>query len=230
MTGEPAPGGYARYALYWMPRPGTPMAEAGAAWLGWDPATGAEDKARAADPRVAAPRRYGLHATLKAPFALAPGGDAAGLQAALAAFAAATPPAEGPRLALTGALGFLALMPDGPCPAIDALADACVERFDRFRAPLSDAERARRGAERMDPATRARFERWGYPYVKEGFRLHITLTGRLEASARAAAEAELKARFGPLLGTPFAVDALALVGDPGGGQAFRLIRHYTLTG
>ena len=75
-----------RQAIYFAPPAGSPLARFGAAWLGWDPEAGAEVEglpvAGLPLPRealVAAPRRYGFHATLKPPFRLAAGRDAAGL-------------------------------------------------------------------------------------------------------------------------------------------------------
>ncbi|MEM6679696.1 MAG: DUF1045 domain-containing protein [Pseudomonadota bacterium] len=222
--------GYARYAVYWAPRPGSPLAAAGAAWLGYDPVNGQSDAARAADRRVTAPRRYGLHATLKAPLVLAEGRSVAALDEALQGLSKNVAPAQGAPLTIASDLGFLALLLSAPSPAIDALATKAVRALDPFRAPLTDAERARRGADRLDPAARARLEAWGYPHVMEGFRFHITLTDRLEPAAAAATAAELAPRFADYLDQPFVLDALALFGDPGGGRPFRQLRHYPLTG
>ena len=74
-------GAMYRYALYYAPPPGTALAAFGARWLGRDP-DGAEAPASPELARVtpgewrravALPRRYGFHATLKAPFSLAEG-------------------------------------------------------------------------------------------------------------------------------------------------------------
>ncbi|MFN3614080.1 MAG: phosphonate metabolism protein, partial [Rubrimonas sp.] len=71
--------GYARYAIYYAPEPGSALARAGAAWLGADPAGAPPPPIEPAGlprPRaelVSRAARYGLHATLKAPFRLAPG-------------------------------------------------------------------------------------------------------------------------------------------------------------
>ncbi|MEO0426016.1 MAG: DUF1045 domain-containing protein [Pseudomonadota bacterium] len=222
-------GGYARYAVYWAPAPGSPLATAGAAWLGYDPVTGLADPARAADPRVAAPRHYGLHATLKPPFRLASGATAEALDAAIAALALRHEPAIAPGLRVDASLGFLALRPAGPCPAIDTLAGEVLMALDGFRAPLTDEDRARRQADSLDPEARARLERWGYPHVLAAFRFHITLTGRLGREESETTAAELRQRFAPHLGGEFAADALALFGDPGNGTGFRLLRHYPLT-
>lgn len=223
-------GGYARYAVYWAPSPGSGLAEAGAAWLGYDPATGLGDPSRASDPRVTAPRRYGLHATLKPPFRLAPGATVEALDAAVSTLATRRAPATAHGLAVDPGLGFLALRPAGPCPAIDALAAEVVMSLDGFRAPLTDEDRARRGADSLAPDARERLERWGYPHVLEAFRFHITLTGRLASDEAEATATELRGRFAPHLGGAFTVDALAIFGDPGNGTGFRLLRHYPLTG
>ncbi|MEO1773716.1 MAG: DUF1045 domain-containing protein [Pseudomonadota bacterium] len=222
--------GFARYALFWAPRPGEPLARAGAAWLGWDPATGEAAAARADDPRIKAPRRYGLHATLKAPFRLAPGAEVAALDKALQTFAAARAPAVGPGLMLDDGLGFMALRPMAASPAIDALAGDCVTVFDHFRAPLTEEDRRRRGADRLSPRERALLEAHGYPYILDRFRFHITLTGRLKAGEAAETALELNDRFGGFLTPAFRIDAIALFGDPGSGAGFRLLRHYALTG
>jgi hypothetical protein len=108
--------------------------------LGWDAETGREvGHPQAALPRPLAeltrtPRRYGFHATLKPPFRLAEGADAAALDQMMRELAARTPPATGPGLAPSARLGFLALMPTGPAPALDELAAACTRGLDRFRA------------------------------------------------------------------------------------------------
>ena len=144
-----------RYAVYYAPPRGHPLKQLADAWLGRDP----DGDRRVSLPVVpeltperlleitAFPRHYGFHATLKAPFALAEGVEAAGLVGDVEAFAAARH-----RFALrlrVGELGgFLALLPAEPCPAMDRLAAACVEEFDRFRAPLAAEDRARRRPER----------------------------------------------------------------------------------
>jgi hypothetical protein len=72
---------------------------------------------------------------------------------------------------------FIALVPQTPSPAIDRLAADCVEAFDQFRAPLSAAERKRRFAAGLSKRQAKYLERYGYPYVMDEFRFHMTLTG-----------------------------------------------------
>ncbi|GMG83372.1 DUF1045 domain-containing protein [Paralimibaculum aggregatum] len=223
--------GYERYAVYWAPAPGSALAEAGADWLGWDPAAcqpRPQSEAQAA--LTEAPRRYGFHATLKPPFRLNRGTHPADLDAALAALAAEIAPVAAPPLALDAALGFAALRPSGPCPELDALAAACVTRLDPLRAPLSEAELEKRRAGRLEPREEAHLRRWGYPYVLDAFRFHLTLSGRLHPEAAPAVLARAAAAFGPAIAGPLAIDALCLFGDPGAGAAFHLVARHRLAG
>jgi hypothetical protein len=61
------------------------------------------------------------------------------------------------------------------------------------------------------------------------FRFHVTLTGPLGAGEAERVRASLAPRLGPLLPRPFALDALAHVGE-GEDGFFRLIRRHTLHG
>ena len=224
-----------RYAIYAAPPTGAPLARWGAAWLGRDAESGAvpapppvpgwseADLARV----TAAPRHYGLHATLKPPFRLAAGADEGKLLAAAEAVAASLPPPSPTRLRLTAIGGFLALVPDGPAPALHALADACVERLDPFRAPPDAAELARRRPQRLSAREREHLSRWGYPYVFDTFRFHITLTGSLEAVERDALHRALTPLVAPVIAAPLRLDDIALFVQENGAP-FRLARRFPL--
>src|SRR5208337_1729818 len=79
---------FQRYAIYWTPEPGSDLEAFGRRWFGQAAERFglAPDLARRA---VKNPARYGLHATLKAPFRLREGARACDLQRALDAFCAA---------------------------------------------------------------------------------------------------------------------------------------------
>lgn len=225
---------FKRYAVYHAPPPG-PLADFGASWLGWDAAAGAgcahpdlPGLPRPVAELTARPRKYGFHGTLKPPFRLAPGRDPAALAAALAGFARREAPVTlaGLRLARLG--GFLALVPDGDPAPLAALAARVVEHFDPYRAPLGADERARRGPGLSTRQARM-LERWGYPFVMEEFRFHLTLTGPLDPGVAEATMAALAPRLAPLLPRPFRVDALCLFGEGGDGR-FRLVHRYPLSG
>ncbi|SEL14174.1 Protein of unknown function [Roseovarius nanhaiticus] len=227
-------GRYRRYAIYWTPAPG-PLARFGAGWLGWDPAAG-QSIQRAGMPGISqdrlavlteGPDRYGLHATLKAPFCLAPGASESDARAALEAFAARTAPVQADGLALARMGRFLCLQLDGDERAVSALAADAVHALDPLRAPLTEAEMARRG--RMTPEAEALIRRWGYPHVMERYRFHVTLTARLEDSAREEVRAALAPFLAPLLPRPFRIDALSLMGEDRAGR-FHLLGRVPLTG
>ena len=228
--------GYARYAVFWAPQAGSGLARFGAAWLGWDAEAGCDvaqpdvPLPRPLDQITSTPRRYSFHGTLKPPFRLAEGTDAAALDHATRELAARIAPVTAPGLTPSAGLGFLALMPTAPDPALDALAAACTRGLDRFCAPSDPAELAQRRARGLTPRQDTNLTRWGYPYVLDDFRFHLTLSGRLRPGEAAALIEAVNALAAPHLEPVLHIDDLCLFGDPGGGGGFRLLRRYPLTG
>lgn len=205
-----------RYAVYYAPAPDDPLWRFGSSVIGRDASRGesVEPPPLGFDPGIwaswtAEPRRYGFHATLKPPFRLATGLTEADLLAAAADFAAARRafPITGLRVAAIGS--FLALVPAGPEPELDRLAADAVVAFDRFRAPPEPEETAKRLAAPLSARQRDHLDRWGYPYVFEDFRFHMTLTGRLPDDRRGSVAAALTAAFGALGGAR-EIDAVTL--------------------
>jgi putative phosphonate metabolism protein len=225
-----------RYALYYAPAADTALARFGAAIIGYDADSGAEvpflapDSAEDWAALTAEPRKYGFHATLKAPFALADGADRAAIEADMRAFAAANAPVALDGLAVTAIGPFCALTPVGDATALDALASRAVVAFDRHRAPLTEAERARRLKSPLTPRQIRHLDAWGYPYVHEDFRFHMTLTGPLHADIRDAVRERLATRFAVAVGEgPVVVDQIALFHQPPGGR-FRIAARAPLSG
>ena len=130
------------------------------------------------------PRKYGFHATLKAPFHLSSASTEQQLINALENFAALgqAPPVITPSVQMLS--GFVAVVPAERQPAVDALAASCVTLFDAYRAPMTPQERARRVAAGLTASETANLDRWGYPYAFGDFRFHMTLTGRIAVSRR----------------------------------------------
>ncbi|MEE8455795.1 MAG: DUF1045 domain-containing protein [Limibaculum sp.] len=228
--------GYTRYAVFWAPQAGSGLARFGATWLGWDAEAGCDvAKPDVPVPRpleqiTHAPRRYSFHGTLKPPFRLAEGADAATLDQATRELAARTRPVTAPGLAPSTRLGFLALMPTGPAPALDALAAACTRGLDCFRAPASEAKSTQRHARSLTPRQEANLTRWGYPYVLDDFRFHLTLSGRLRPGEAEPLTEAVMALAAPHLEPILHLDDICLYGDPGAGEGFRLLRRYPLAG
>ncbi len=223
---------YKRYAVYYTPQPG-PLAEFGAAWLGWDVETGAE----VAHPNVpylplpvaeitATPRKYGFHATLKPPFRLAMGFTEADLVEAVDILGSRTfHPVMGLTLELTPLGRFLALTARGNTAQLGGLAAMCVETLDIFRAPPSEAELAKRRASGLSPEQELNLLTWGYPYVMGQFRFHMTLSGKLPKSALSQTRAALDPVLQPMLSQPFELDTISLVGEDDEGRIHLMHRH-----
>ena len=223
----------ARYALYFAPGAGHPLWTAGCAWLGRDAESGA---ATGGGSHRADPRRYGLHATLKPPFALRDGATRSQLLAALSHFADENAPFDMPPLAVATLAGFIALRPAANDATalgqpLRSLADNCVRLFDDFRARPSAAELARRLVPEFDAGQRGNVARWGYPHVFDRWRFHITLSDSLPATPegeRAGAEllAAATRHFAAALAQPLRCDGVALFVEDAPGADFRLDRRF----
>ena len=225
----------ARHALYFAPRAGTRLAHFGDHWLGRDAESGALldqpglegwDDARL---RLLtdAPRHYGFHGTLKPPFRLAQGYDSDMLRQALLGFAASRSAFEIHALQLQEIGNFLALTARGAVPALRDLADACVMEFDSYRAPPDAAEIAKRQAAGLTPRQQELLARWGYPYVLDEFRFHLSLTGPIEdRQERARLAAALAPLVESIVSEPVPVGEVCLFVQPDRTTPFRLTDRF----
>lgn len=218
---------FERYAVYYTFEDA--LGELGAAWLGWD-ITAAGKVAHPNLPEVdldkitARPRKYGLHATIKAPFRLADGCTETDLRRAFAHLCADLRPVAMGRLELTQIGRFLALCAPQGEAAVIPLAASVVQALDRFRAPLSDAELARRNPARLSSAQLYNLNTWGYPHVMQQFRFHVTISAPLKPAELPIATRVAQEYFAPHLGQPFALDALTLVGQDAKGMFHSVVR------
>ncbi len=218
-----------RYAIYYVPPPGTALAAFGARWLGRDApnlaGVSAEDWRRA----VAALRKYGFHATLKAPFRLAAGTDQRSLADALERFGRTRGPAPVGKLALRVLSDFLALAPMERGAGAELAAD-CVGAFDAFRAPATAAETARRQPDGLTALERTNLECWGYPYVMEDYRFHLTLTGPLDEAGRARFGPAIARAALPAIAEPVEIADICLCGQASPEAEFRVLGRFALEG
>jgi putative phosphonate metabolism protein len=220
-----------RFALYFTPPADHPLVGRAASWLGRDAFGGetmAVPEARANVTESA--RRYGFHATLKAPFRLHEGESVEALETALDRFVRETAPVTIPVLALQQLGRFFALVPDEQPAELTALAARVVEAFEPFRAPLSEAEIAKRSPETLPKPERDNLLRWGYPYVMDAFRFHMTLTDKIAPEESDTMRAALEREFAPFIGKPLAVDHLALFVEPEPGAPFTVQKLVELEG
>lgn len=219
-----------RYAIYFIPRPDTALYRFGASVLGRDCYTNRDvDPIGGVDALtwtewVREPRVYGFHATLKAPFHLSSAADEAVLVRAVRDFAADMPAVLVGALAVRELGSFIALVPETRHALLSRLAQACVREFDRFRAPLIAHDRDRRRAAGLSARQEQNLVRWGYPYVNEDFRFHMTLTGPLATADRARALQFLCEKFERLAGhNSLIVDQIVLARQKDKATPFEVI-------
>ena len=225
-----------RYAIYYSPDVAEPLGRLGHGWLGVDPATGDRPLCPAALPEppedlTSGPRHYGFHATLKAPFELADRATGDDLLAFARQFAARVAPvtlADGLVVATLGR--FLALVPAATPDELGALAGHVVRAFEPYRGPLGSFDLGRRRLAQLTPQQEQNLVDWGYPYVFEEFRFHMTLTPQLDDGARAAWLHRLQAGFAELDGKPVVLDRICVFHQAARTLPFRQIAAIPLGG
>ena len=229
----------ARFAVYYAPQENSPLHDFARSWLGRDAQTGREIPlndgaylpASVLREVTASPRHYGFHATLKPPFVLAPGRTVPELVREAASFAKETVPLDLPSLVLKWIGGFLAIVPGEEPQGLQELAAQCVRRFDGFRAPPGPEETKKRLAAGLSQRQQELLAQWGYPYVMEEYRLHLTLSNRLrdeELKDKLWREADL--RLGNILDNGLALDSICLFRQPDLDRPFSLAERFALTG
>jgi putative phosphonate metabolism protein len=222
-----------RYAIYYAAEPGSALTNFGASLLGYDAYGGEELPFPDGVPPdwrdlTQDPRKYGFHATLKAPMALAPGRTEAQLVGACELFADAARPVPLIRPVVDSISGFIAVIPSEPSADLQQLAAEATRAFDFFRAPLTPEDRARRNPDRLTAKQCEYLDRWGYPYVMEQFRFHMTLTTRLPAERRDSVVAMLRDRFAAIDLATLEIDRIALFRQDDAASRFRIIGHWPL--
>ncbi|MDO5648280.1 DUF1045 domain-containing protein [Paracoccus sp. (in: a-proteobacteria)] len=221
-----------RYAIYYVPRAGD-FADQMAAWLGWDLAQGRAvahpvlDLPRPVADLTRSPRRYGFHGTIRAPFRPGDGVTQDAIIARADDLARAFAPLRFDGVELVDLHGFLALTPVGGQGALNDLAAHVVRGTNDLRAPLNDADIARRNPDRLTPHQRGLLDQWGYPFVMDQFRFHLTLTDHLPDAERGAVADALRGWL--RLPRPFTIDDLCVVGQDELGR-FHLIHRSPLSG
>ncbi|MDO8874866.1 MAG: DUF1045 domain-containing protein [Pseudolabrys sp.] len=217
-----------RYAIYFVPSAESSLYRFGASVLGYDSYRG-EARSIAGAPDdwndiTQEPGVYGFHATLKPPFVLADGHDETSLARAVKNFAHNHAAVLIGEMAVRELGSFIALVPQSPRPLLNALAEACVREFDRFRTPMSEQERARRMTPGLTDRQIVNLARWGYPYVCEDFRFHMTLTGALSAQKRDRALRFLCEKYEQVPGvTSVTVDQIVIARQIETATPFRVI-------
>ena len=226
-----------RYAIYYAPREVHPLSQMTSAWLGRDAFTNTVCDRPVLegldginlDQLTQDARHYGFHATLKAPFELHPEQDEAGLLLAFKALTTRHAPFQAD--IQVAALGpFLAFVLAMDSLQMQALHTDCVVALDGFRAPLSDFDLNRRLHAGISPRHESQLREFGYPYIFDDFRFHMTLTERIPDQARRAQVlAVLQDHFQAFAG-PHKFETLAVFKQGARDEPFTILDLQSLTG
>lgn len=217
-----------RYALYFTPPKDHDLTRAASKWLGRDAFSGETLQQYAIGTLsekyitdlTAAPRRYGFHGTLRAPFYLSEEKSETELVSATDSFVKSQKPFVMPALKV-GRLGpFFALVPTDDTTELNQFTDKVLKAFEPFRAPLTEADYQRRKPERLTERQRDYLKEWGYPYIFDDFRFHMTLTGPVPEQEADVVEEILEAFFAPYLKTPVSCSGPALFVEAKAGGPF----------
>ena len=223
-----------RFAIYYAPSATSDLWERAATWLGRDCSDGdlfdgpvaGIDRDRLLNLTQSA-NRYGFHATLKAPMVLVEGASEADLRSAITTFASEHQPIDLGKPQLASLDGFLALLVD-PNDDLQDFAAHVVERFDVFRAPMSSKDRAARVSRNLSERQVELLDAYGYPYVFDEFRFHMTLSDRLAQDDAADIAQAATTWFAPVLDAPLILDRIALYHEPDAGKPFNRVGDFKL--
>lgn len=225
-----------RYAIYFVPAADSALYRFGASLIGYDAYSGhplafhegIEAEVEGWERFTNDPRKYGFHATLKAPISLAAGKNESELIAAMGEFAQTPRAIPVITPTIRSISRFIAIVPETRCEELQAFAQDCVTMLDSFRAPLTAADRERRNLSALSERQITYLDRWGYPYVLEEFRFHMTLAGSLPANRLEVVTTTLQQRFATLGLTSIPIDRLTLLRQDDATSRFKVIRHWPL--
>jgi len=227
-----------RYAVYFSPAITSPWWAFGAGWLGRNECSNLpleqakleEISSEALYAMTQSPRRYGFHATLKAPFHLKSNFGESDLIEKLVLLSKQLQPVELGSMCAVKMGDFVALVPQAMSTQLNTLAEKCVTEIDDMRAPLTAIEIARRNVDSSDVRGQFLLEKFGYPHVLERFIFHFTLSGRITPQE---ADSLIKTVMNPVAqlnqNFPLVLDRLCLFVEDSPGAPFRRIVDMALT-
>lgn len=220
-----------RYAIYYLPPSDGALWRFGCSVIGYDSSSGRDIETFVPGfdmtPLTREPARYGFHATLKAPFRLRESVTQDDLVAAMIDFARQQAPVHLGSLAVNRIAGFIAMAPRSPQRRLNEFAALCVQTFDVFRASMSEDERQRRLNVPLSPRQQNYLDLWGYPYVLDEFRFHLTLTDSLSESLSEHLAQALSQLYAPI-DAVHRIEQISLCAQSQPGERFREIARFTL--
>lgn len=227
---------YKRVAIFYAPGSQTPLANFGAHWLGWDvehakrvPHSQVDGLPAPISELVATPQKYGFHGTLKAPFRIRDDQTIDGLKDAMKAFSDQCKPFVIGKMKVATLGSFVAIIQENASDNFAEFASEIVRNFEDYRAPLRDEDIAKRRKAGLTPRQDELMLKWGYPYIFDQFKFHLTLTGKLsEQNAQIVCD-RLTDHLKPILDTPVEAVDLCLYGEREDGR-FEIIERFPFLG
>jgi len=228
-----------RHAAYFAPAPKSQAWDLGSQWLGrcahqltaLKQPQFKEFSAELFAGLTSAPRLYGWHATLKAPFELNPNTQFEDLQPAFRHLAHHTASAFHLPLKLVEMGDFLALVPSQPSAELQKLAAHCVEALHPLALPLSVSELQRRTGAGLTARQNELLQQWAYPFVMDQFQFHMTLSGSLkniDPSLKLDLKAAAQEWFAPLLSDGLEIDAVSWFSQDQKNGNFQWVERFEL--
>lgn len=226
--------GFARYAIYYTPQPGTALAAFGRSWFGRAndgailQAFSTSGLTGIATPSATPGRYTGLHAPFRAPFTLRDGVALDALRTRLITFTAHRKPVATGPLTLARAGRHLVLRPVDATPALDWLATQCVSAFEDFAVAPEDEDAT--DYRHLSAYQRLLLKSFGHPHVMSEYRFSIALAGPLEAAHLERVSQALWPVLEDICAEGVTLDGLSLFGDAGGRAPMRQIGRFGLGG
>jgi len=228
-----------RHAAYYAPAPQSLEWDLGSQWLGrcahqlktleqprWN-----ELNAELFEKLTLSPRLYGWHATLKAPFELNPGFMSEDVQKAFQELARNTVSSFHLPIKLTVLGDFLALVPSQPSLELQKFAEDCVTQLHSLALTLSKSELQRRTGSGLNDRQTNLLHEWGYPFVMDQFKFHMTLSGSLK-NVDPQLKIDLKAAaqewFAPILKNGLSIDAVTWFSQDQPNSNFQWLERFEL--
>lgn len=227
---------YKRMAIFYAPGSQTPLADFGAKWLGWNvershtvPHPEIDGLPAPISDLVATPQKYGFHGTLKAPFRLHGDQTIDGLKGAMKSFSDQRKPFAIGKMKVAKLGSFIAIIQENQSDEFANFASNIVMHFEDYRAPLTDEDIAKRRKAKLTPRQDELMLKWGYPFIFDQFKFHLTLTGKLsEQNAQTVCD-RLTDHLKPILDTPVEAVDLCLYGEREDGR-FEIIERFPFLG
>jgi len=178
---------YERYAIYYAPLENSELDIFGKCWLGWDPYKGSQtnksDFSKLPDFEkfskfVVAPKQYGFHGTIKAPFRLKDGFTYNDLENQVGEISKQIHSFYLDQLIIKKLGNFIGLIPTNNLK-VNAVSNKFVKELDYLRDELSESEIKKRKPHKLTSNQKQLLFKWGYPYVFNEFKFHLTLTSKL---------------------------------------------------